>query len=146
MQTEVIPIRGASNTSHGGELYLHTVEQLSRQLEQAMEAIVARSLPAFEDSVSQQRRTCSELLALSPSFATGEEFGYAGAGADAELTQRIHAAGHTLQTLNKRYSALLVHTGDTMQLLARLLGGYRASTSAGSAADPVNLSTWSCEA
>lgn len=146
MQTEVIPIRGAPDTLHGAELYLQTVEQLSQQLEQAMEAIVARSLPAFEDSVCQQRRTCSELFALPTYVDKGSEFRYANSGVDADLEGRIHAAGHALQTLNKRYSALLVHTGDTMKLLARLLGGYRASTSAGSAADQVNLSTWSCEA
>ena len=146
MQTQVIPIRGAPVDLHGAQLCLQTVEELSRQLEQAMEAIVARSLPTFEDSVCQQRRTCLELLPLSRYLDTGSEWDATSPGMDADLAGRINAAAHALQTLNKRYSALLAHTGDTMKLLARLLGGYRASALTGSAAEQANLSTWSCEA
>ena len=144
MQTEPTPIAAAPSSSHQAELYLYRVEELSRQLEQAMQAIVTRSLPAFQESVSQQRRTCSQLLALPRYLDRDRAFTVASSdsGVDADLSARIAAAGDALQTLNNRYSALLAHTGDTMRLLARLLSGYRTPASAGLAA---NLSTWSCE-
>ena len=147
MQLEPIPIAAAPTSSHKAELYLHTVEELSRQLEQAMQAIVNRSLPAFQESVSRQRMTCSQLLALPRYLGPDRAFKVpsSDSGVDADLSVRIAAAGDALQTLNKRYSALLGHTGDTMRLLARLLGGYHVPASAGLAANPANLSTWSCE-
>ena len=147
MQTETVPIAAVSNPSGGADLYLHTVEDLNRQLEEAMQAIVARSLPAFEDSVSRQRAACSQLLALPRYLDSSSELAAAlpDLGLDADLTARIAAAGVTLQSLNQRYSALLGHTGDTMKLLARLLGGYRTSASAGRAVSQAKVSTWSCK-
>ena len=147
MQTEPISIASAPSNSHTAELYLHTVEELSRQLEQAMQAIVARSLPAFQESVGQQRMTCSQLLALPRYLDPDRAFKgpNSDAGVDADLSARIAAAGDALQSLNKKYSALLGHTGDTMRLLARLLGGYYAPLATGSAAIPANQSTWSCK-
>ncbi len=147
MEQIPIPIAAAPAGSHPAELYLHTVEELSQQVEQAMQAIVARSLPAFQESVGRQRRTCSQLLAmpryLDPDCAF--KMSSSDVGADADLSARIAAAGDALQSLNKRYSALLGHTGDTMRLLARLLGGYRIPASAALAANQASLSTWSCE-
>ena len=146
MQIESIPI-AAPSSSHMAELYLHMVEELSRQLEQAMQAIVARSLPAFQESVSRQRMACSQLLAM-PRYLDSDRASKGSSsdlGVDADLSVRIAAAGDALQTLNKRYSALLGHTGDTMRLLARLLGGYHGPASAGLAASQANLSTWSCK-
>lgn len=147
MQTERIPIAAPSDPLQGAELYLHTVEVLSGQLEQAMEAIVARSLPAFQDSVSRQRVTCSHLLALPRCLNPDREsqLSSSDSGVDADLTARITAAENALQTLNQRYAALLGHTGDTMKLLASLLGGYRTPASAASAAYPAKQSTWSCK-
>ncbi len=147
MQIEPIPIAAAPSSSHRAELYLDTVEELSRQLEQAMQAIVGRSLPAFQESVSRQRLTCSQLLAMPRYLDSDRAFKVSSSdsGIDADLNARIAAAGDALQTLNKRYSALLGHTGDTMKLLARLLGGYRIPASAGLAPNPANSSTWSCE-
>ena len=147
MQIEPIPIAAAPSNSHQAELYLHTVEELSGQLEQAMEAIVARSLPAFQQSVSQQRMTCSQLLAMPRYLDADRAFTGSSldSGVDADLSARIVAAGEALQTLNKRYSTLLGHTGDTIRLLARLLGGYGFPAAAGLAVDPANRSTWSCE-
>ena len=147
MQTEPTPTAAAPSNSQEAELYLHRVEELSGQLEQAMEAIVARSLPAFQQCVSRQRMTCSQLLALPRYLDVNCALtGFSSdLSVDADLRARITAAGDALQTLNKRYSALLGHTGDTMRLLARLLGGYRFPAAAGLAADSANLSTWSCE-
>ncbi len=148
MKTESVPIAAAPGNASQPELYLHTVEELSLQLEQAMQAIVTRSLPALQESVSRQRLTCSQLLAL-PRYLDRDralEFENSDSGMDADLTARIAAAGHTLETLNKCYSALLGHTGDTMRLLARLLGGYGTPVSAGLAANLADRSTWSCEA
>ena len=147
MQTGTVPIAAVPNPSGGADLYLHTVEELNRQLEQAMEAIVARSLPAFEDCVSRQRAACSQLLALPRYLHPSSESATAlpDSGVDPDLTARIAAAGVTLQSLNKRYSALLGHTGDTMRLLARLINGYRTPASAETAAGQAKVSTWSCE-
>ena len=147
MQTEPIPIAAAPSSSNTAEFYLHTVEELSRQLEQAMEAIVARSLPAFQESVGRQRMTCSQLLAMPKYLDTDRAFQGANSesGIDADLSARIAAAGDALQSLNKKYSALLGHTGDTMRLLARLLGGYNNPGSARVADHSAHRSTWSCE-
>ena len=145
MQTEFTPISAAPGSSAEAELYLHTVEELSRQLEQAMDAVVARSLPAFQDSLCRQREACSQLLAL-PRYleAESEWSAISHPGVDVDLITRITAAGNALRTLNRRYSALLGHTGDTMKLLARLLGGYRTPAMP-IAAGQTNRSTWSCE-
>ncbi len=147
MQIEPIPIAAAPCSSYTAELYLHTVEELSRQLEQAMQAIVARSLPAFQESVGRQRMTCSQLLAMPRYLDPDRAFKVpsSDSGVDADLSARIAAAGDALQSLNRKYSALLGHTGDTMRLLARLLGGYHISASTGLTADQANRSTWSCE-
>ncbi len=111
-----------------------------------MDAVVARSLPAFQDSLCRQREACSQLIALPRYLEAEGEWTptISQAGVDVDLMTRIAAAGITLQTLNRRYSALLGHTGDTMKLLARFLGGYRTPIMV-VAAGQANRSTWSCE-
>ena len=147
METQPIATAAVPGMFPVTELYLHTMEELSLQLEQAMQAIVARSLSAFEENVSRQRRTCAQLLALPRYSGPDHDSGCANSesSVDADLTDRIAAAREALQTLNKRYSALLGHTGETMRLLARLRGGYDVSTMAGSVSFPAGRSTWSCE-
>ncbi len=147
MQTELSSTSAAPRSSAEAELYLHTVEELSLHLEQAMKAIVARSLSAFQDSLCRQREACSQLLALPRYLDPGGDWAstLSHAGVDVDLIMRITAAGNTLQALNQRYSALLGHTGDTMKLLARLLGGYCPPAMTVTAAGQPNRSTWSCE-
>jgi hypothetical protein len=129
--------------------YLESLDSLARELDRAMEAIATRSLATFEDSVSRQQAVCAQLSSESGRSvqrrmeAAGPEAPAEG-GQDAELATRIGQATATLVTLNRRYSALLKHSGDTMRLFAGLFRSYAGYAPPGSAGSS-QLHTWSCE-
>ncbi|ADW70900.1 hypothetical protein [Granulicella tundricola] len=119
--------------------YLESIQALTHELDRAMEAIVSRELPAFEQSVSRQMSACVKLAELPKRSARRVRDVSSEAAPDAELTGRIAAASVALVALNKRYSALLKHSGDTLRMFAGLFRSYTGTT------QPGMLSTWSCE-
>lgn len=126
--------------------YLESLQELAQELDSAMAALASRTLPAFETSVSRQLVLCARLGDLTHRSKTGPPANSDAATApiDTELSGRIAAATATLITLNKRYSALLRHSGDTLRLFAGLFRAYPGPTSQ-RPAPPASLRTWSCQ-
>jgi hypothetical protein len=128
------------------EEYLESIRVLTQELDRAMEAIAVRELSTFEESLYRQRAACADLSDF-PRRSAQRRAGNPDAAAapvDTELAARISAAATALLTLNKRYSALLKHSGDTMRLFAGLFRSYTGTTQQGMAMT-TNLHTWSCE-
>jgi hypothetical protein len=146
MQTEEMQPETGHLSQDEAKEYLANLQGLAAELNRAMEAIVKRELPSFQDSLHLQQSKSARLadlrhasrLRLVPGSmpATGP--------VDSDLASEIQAATDTLLLLNRRYSALLKHSGDTLRLLAGLYRSYRASGQPGSGIR-ANLQTWSCE-
>jgi hypothetical protein len=146
MQIEVLQRSPVDSLTHpDAEEYLATLQTLAHELDRAMSAIAAQELPIFEDSVTRQLATCVRLAEI-PARATARRRNQSDSilPVDAELAARISAATGTLVTLNKRYAALLKHSGETMRLFAGLFRSYSDHPEQGSGTHS-NLRTWSCE-
>jgi hypothetical protein len=146
MQAEQMHSISGTLSQAEAQEYLETLESLARELDRAMQAIAARELPLLEDSVSRQRATCARLAEL-PKRSTARRLKSpetTSAPPDAELNSRIQTAAESLLVLNKSYSALLKHSGETVRLFAGLFRGYAGHTHPGAGAAP-KLHTWSCE-
>jgi hypothetical protein len=138
MQTESPKPAPAPLSQLQAEEYLSTLEILASELDLAMVAIVEKKLPGFEASVERQRANCARLaeIPLQPSEDTRPM--------DSDLAARIKDAANMLSTLNKRYSALLKHSGDTMKLFAGLFRSYNGALQQ-RAGSGHSIHTWSCE-
>jgi hypothetical protein len=129
-----------------GEECLANLHRLAGQLDSAMDAIVRRRLSSLNDSLHLQQISCGRLADLRfrsekrQSQPSGPESGFVGP----DLAVEIEAATESVLVLNSRYSALLKHSGDTLQMLAGLYRSYRgfAQSSSGMQA---SVPTWSCE-
>ncbi len=146
MQTQVLQRSPVDSLTHpDAEEYLVALQTLSQELDRAMSAIVARELPVFEESVTRQLAHCVRLAEI-PARAQARRGAQPDAilPVDKELASRISAATGTLVTLNKRYAALLKHSGETMRLFAGLFRSYSDHPEQGSGMR-TNHHTWSCE-
>lgn len=150
MQTEMLLSDVRSGSTLDAEEYLRGFQELTLQLNRAMEAIVVRSPSTFEDSLCRQRATCARMTDLSRRFA-GKAVGESDLGVDSEtvlldedLSTRIRAAATALHALNKRYASLLKHSGDTMLLFSRMFQSYSGPAKQADGSR-MNLRTWSCE-
>ncbi len=127
----------------GAEEYLNHIEVLAGELNSAMDAMVAMELPAFERSVHRQRLICADIAALP--HRAGSQPAAESAGiepADEQLRARLKDASRTLHLLNKQYSALLEHSGETLKVLSGLLRTYSPPTPS-NRFEP-RVQTWSC--
>jgi len=106
--------------------YLTNLQCLSSELQRAMEAIVSQELPSLQDSLQLQRSTCARLSDLKQSVKVKQllDSGQRKDGTDCDLSIEIKAATESLLTLNRQYSALLKHCGETLRLLIGLSRGY----------------------
>ncbi|RXH57250.1 hypothetical protein [Granulicella sibirica] len=146
MQTEMIQHIVGPLSQVDAEEYLESLETLALELDRAMQAVAAKALPSFEDSLRAQRAVCAKLSEF-PRRAAARRAQNDGADeppVDAELAERIKTAATTLLLLNKSYSALLKHSGDTLRLFAGLFRSYSGPTQH-AATVRVNHRTWSCE-
>lgn len=135
MQPEAVRLSPTQATE-----YLNSLEGLAKELEAATEAIIAGALPSLEESVARQQAECSRLIAWTELMAARRAHHIVPAeAADAELMERILTASGILLKLNRRYSALLKHSGDTLRLLSGLSRSYRGHMQASA------LHTFSCE-
>jgi hypothetical protein len=125
--------------------YLDCLRALARELDRAMHSLADNTLGAFEDSVQRQLALCARLSSLVARHNAAPVVGASGtAPTDEELSQRIADARANLLVLNRTYSALLRHSGRTMQMFAGLAKCYGGYPQPGVAASP-NLSTWSSQ-
>jgi len=106
--------------------YLTNLHCLAGELNHAMAAIVAQELPSLRESLHVQRSTCARLSDLQQSpnvrqmLSTAADADTAGC----DLSTEIKAATESLLALNRRYSALLTHAGETLRMLSGLYRGY----------------------
>ena len=123
---------------------LDSLRALACQLDSAMDSIVKRQLPALKSGLHLQRVSCASLAAIRHRSNQRPERKSETLMADHDLATEIKSATESLLVLNRRYAALLKHSGDTLQLLAGLYRSYRGSVQPGS---PISgsLQTWSCE-
>lgn len=126
--------------------YLVNLRGLAGDLELAMDAIAKRDLATLQQSIQSQQMTCARLAHLQHSRGVqlaGEALLPAEI-ADSELAFQVGEAIAAVLVLNRRYAALLKHSGETLRLFAGLFRSYQGSTQTSSGIS-ANLQTWSCE-
>ncbi len=136
-----------NNPTRDAEEYIENLQALGQELDRAMEAIVAGSLPQFEESLSRQRTSCAKLTHIGRHYAERKEKHAATPGdpINQDLADRLAAAARELGRLNQRYSLLLRHSGENLRVLSGLFRGYGGPPSHVGNGAQNNLSTWSCE-
>ncbi len=131
-----------------GEECLTTLHGLAGQVEAASNAVVRQDLAALHNSLALQEVSCRRLANLR--YRSGErltrllELPEPEDGLDSNLLLRIKSAAASLLALNRGYSALLTHSGDTLRLLAGLYRSYYGSSQP-TASSGNGVRTWSCE-
>ena len=129
-----------------GKVYLASLQSLAGELDTAMNCIATQKLSPLQESIKVQQKVCSRLAHLQ----RGRSMNLAGASGtmsiceDSDLAFQIEEAIAAVLLLNKRYAALLKHSGETLRLFVGLLRSYQGSTQPTSGIQ-ANLQTWSCE-
>jgi hypothetical protein len=150
MHTEAAQPGTGRLSQHEAHEYLEALQTLTLEVDRAMDALATRALHSFEDSLARQRTSCSRLAEIAKLSGLRHAQGSAATTSavdspvDADLAERIKVASYTLNSLNKSYSALLRHSGDTFRQFAGLFQSYTGPMQQTSA-PRVNVSTWSCE-
>jgi hypothetical protein len=129
-----------------GKDYLTSLHCLAGELEKAMNCIASQELSQLQQSIKVQQAACSRLAHLQ----RGKSIKLAGDAAvmtlceDSDLSFQIQEAIGAVLLLNKRYAALLKHSGETLRLFAGLFRSYQGPTQPTSGIQ-VSFQTWSCE-
>ena len=127
------------------EEHLQILFSLAHELERAMQAIAHNSLSELEDSVANQQALSDRLVELGRDvnrrFKKGADDQVQ---VDADLMQQVRNASATLQTLNRRYSALLQHSSHSVGLMVSLFSSFGGQIKEGSGSR-LKHQTWSCQ-
>ena len=107
--------------------YLQLLRSLAGEMEKAMQAIAHNRLPDLEESVANQQIMSDRLLILAAEItptiqatpATERD------ALEPDLLGQVRIAGDALQSLNRRYAALLQHSSRSIALMASLFSGYQ---------------------
>ncbi len=109
------------------EEYLQLLRLLAFELERAMGAIAQNSLSALEDSVANQQAFSTRIGELAQDL--GKTVKARGSACpnltDEGLMGQIRAANDSLQSLNRRYSALLKLSSHSVALMVSLFSSYQ---------------------
>ncbi|HSZ16165.1 MAG TPA: hypothetical protein VK764_03625 [Terracidiphilus sp.] len=126
--------------------YLELLHSMAHELDRSMRAIAQNSLPSLEDSVSNQQAIAERLRELADELSKPPQIRSAALASqdDESLIGQIHGAAETLQTLNKRYSALLKHSSHSVALMVSLFSSFRGQIQEG-AGPGLKQATWSCQ-
>lgn len=125
--------------------YLYVLRSLATELERAMQAIAHNSLLDLEESVANQQTLSSRLgevveelcipLVSSPQPSRA---------VDCDQMREIRTASDALQTLNRRYAALLKHSSRSVALMASLFNSCKGQFQEVSGSR-LKQQTWSCQ-
>jgi hypothetical protein len=128
------------------EDYLHLLRSIAIEMERAMQAIANNRLQELEESVASQQALSDKLGSLVHDLCRPLEpaRGIRGQGTDDELMSQIFLASESLQQLNRRYAALLRHSGRSAALMASLFGSFRGQFQEASGTR-LRQHTWSCQ-
>jgi len=128
------------------EEYLQLLQSLACELERAIHAIGQNALAELEDSVSNQETMSARLVDLASvlnvsSVACPET---SLVNPDDGLMLQIQVASAALQSLNRRYAALISHSSRSVAMMVSLFNSFRGNLEEVPGARPV-LQTWSCQ-
>lgn len=134
------PIRRDDAAGH-----LELLRALARELENAMNAMVANDIAGLEDSVSRQEALCSRLASFAEAQNAAARAGTgAAAGVDPELQQQVRAATAAVDALNRRYAILLQHASGSVAMMVSLFRSFQGEIGEGTGARGRHA-TWSCQ-
>jgi hypothetical protein len=128
------------------EEYLRLLHSMAFELERAMSAISENSIQALEGSVANQEAFSTRLVELADDLHRPEQqepLNVRGS-VDDSLFQRVHAASNELQSLNRRYSALLKFSSHSVVMMVSLFSSYQGQIQEVSG-PRLKLQTWSCQ-
>jgi hypothetical protein len=127
------------------EEYLQLLRSMAFELERAMSAISENSIHALEGSLANQEAFSTRLVELADDLARPAQQGplTVRGSADDDLLQRVHAASNELQSLNRRYSALLKFSSHSVAMMVSLFSSYQGQIQEASG-PRLKLQTWSC--
>jgi len=127
------------------EEYLQLLHSMAFELERAMSAISQNSIKALEDSLANQEAFSTRLLELAENLSepSRQDLRNDPAAGDESLMRQVKVAGDTLQSLNRRYAALLRFSSQSVAMMVSLFSSYqgRLQEEPGSR---LKLQTWSC--
>jgi hypothetical protein len=128
------------------EEYLQLLRSMAFELERAMSAISENSIRALEGSLANQEAFSTRLVELADDLSRPVQQGppTVRGAADDHLLQRIHAASNDLQSLNRRYSALLTLSSRSVAMMVSLFSSYQGQIQEVSG-PRLKLQTWSCQ-
>jgi hypothetical protein len=126
--------------------YLQSLHALTQELENAMQAIAHNALPELEESIANQQALSARLGELATDLCVPLQAGPAPspAGLDETLKLQIGDANGKLQTLNRRYAALLQHSSRSVAMMASLFSGFTGQIQEASG-PRLKHQTWSCQ-
>lgn len=127
------------------EEYLQLLRSMAFELERAMSAISENSIQALEGSLANQEAFSTRLVELADDLSKPVPQGAVTVrgSADDDLLQRVNAASNELQSLNRRYSALLKFSSRSVAMMVSLFSSYQGQIQEASG-PRLKLQTWSC--
>jgi len=128
------------------EEYFQLLRSMAFELERAMSAISENSIQALEDSLANQEAFSTRLAELADDLSRPgrQEPLSVRDAADDSLLQRVRAASNELQSLNRRYSALLKFSSRSVAMMVSLFSSYQGQIQEVSG-PRLKLQTWSCQ-
>ena len=127
------------------EEYLQLLNSMAFELERAMSAISQNSIKALEDSLANQEAFSTRLLELADDLnlrGRQDRRDHPIAG-DESLMRQVTAAADALQSLNRRYAALLKFSSHSVAMMVSLFSSYQGRLQEDPGAR-LKLQTWSC--
>jgi hypothetical protein len=126
--------------------YLQLLRSLAGEMETAMQAIARNALPDIEESVAAQQSMSARLVELADELSAPLRSSPAASsiGIDEDLRRQILVSGDALQTLNRRYAALLQHSSRSVALMVSLFSSFKGQFKEASG-PRMKHQTWSCQ-
>jgi len=128
------------------EEYLQLLRLMAFELNRAMQAMVQNSLPAFEESLANQQIFSDRLgeLAQDLCHPVKDRSRFASSEIESGLSDQVRAASDALQSLNRRYEALIQHSSRSVALMVSLFSSYQGQLQEDSG-PRLKQHTWSCQ-
>jgi hypothetical protein len=132
------------------EEYLQLLHSMAFELERAMSAITRNSIQALEDSLANQEAFSTRLREIAEELSVQSPPEWRGYSLpeDEKLMGEVRVATDKLQTLNRRYSALLKLSSRSVALMVSLFSSYQGRLQGKFEEDSgsrLKLETWSCQ-
>ena len=128
------------------EEYLQLLQSMSFELERAIAAISGNSIHGLEDSLANQEAFSTRLMELADDLSRPVQSVVAQGQvwSNDEIQHNIRAASSRLQSLNRRYSALLKFSSRSVALMVSLFSSYQGQLQE-ETGPRLKVETWSCQ-